>query len=248
MNVSRSGRTPWLVPLLACAAVMLLAMPAGGRGKPAEQYARAPVGVSTEYRIQSDGKSVCSAQGYVEHSDPCNPGELGGVSKIYSTGDYPLRTLHNPQNNPKPERWLVLNFTDLVPVVDGYGQSMQCPDIDSEQVAPGDCFDRPEQVRFSARNAFTPNAPSSIVRMVIDKLVWMGTKRNPQQYQQWNAKYYLNFVNPLTIEGAGNTMILGAAADTYWVDLWTVNQKTGAYETWVGRYAMPFQVMITLVP
>lgn len=188
---------------------------------------------------------------FADFDDPCQPGHWG-VSEVLSTGTYFLRTLS--AQIPNPTRYLVLDFTSPLP-----GSS--CPALDTElkdypgrnpdAVSPENadpCIDYLE-VRFFADKAYAPGAQYTPVNLVIDgpDLV---RKRANKYVNQWNAKYYLDFVNPLTITRSsdGKTVIITTMAGYEQAQLWTVNQKTGKHETLLGTYWMPFEVTITTVP
>ncbi len=202
-------------------------------------------------RIRSDSRDLpdgCLPGDYADATDPCNPGHTG-VSHIYASGQYFLRTV---SGHPLvPTRWLVLDF--------GEPLSGSCPRLDTKlsdypgrnrnafsPVDPSDCVDDVE-VRFSADKAFAPGAEYTPVFLVID-----GPDASTIQSTgvQWNAKYYLDFVNPLTITRSpdATTAILNTMDGLEQAQLWTVNPKNGKRQTLVGTYKMPFQVTIAARP
>jgi hypothetical protein len=211
--------------------------------------ARADFDDASTDRIRSDGLGLpgsCLSGDYADATDPCGPLHTG-VSYIYATGQYFLRTL---SGHPLvPTRWLVLDFGEPISGV--------CPGLDTklleyagrnpEAVSPVDpdpCIDQVE-VRLSADKAFAPGASYTPVGLVID-----GPDASKVQSTgvQWNAKYYLDFVNPLTISHPdARTAILHTMEDAQ-AQLWTVNPKNGKRQTLLGTYSVPFQVTITAVP
>ena len=213
--------------------------------------ARADFADSSADRVRSDGQGLpggCQPADYADATDPCVPGHPG-VSYVYATGMYFLRTL---SGHPLvPTRWLVLDFGEPL-------SGSACPDLDTklksysgrnpnafspESTEP--CIDWVE-VRFSADKAFAPGAEFTPVGLVID-----GPDASTVQSTgvQWNAKYYLDFVNPLAITRLGAaTAILETMTSLEQAQLWTVNPKNGKRQTLLGTYSMPFQVTITAVP
>ncbi len=191
----------------------------------------------------------CLPGDYADATDPCEPGHTG-VSYIYATGQYFLRTL---SGHPLvPTRWLVLDFADVL--------SGGCLGIDSillsysgrkagafspEDPDHAPCVDWVE-VRFSADKAFAPGAEYTPVFLVID-----GPDASTIQSTgvQWNAKYYLDFVNPLKITRSGPAAVTLETMDGLeQAQLWTVNPKNGKRQTLKGTYRMPFQVTIAARP
>jgi hypothetical protein len=201
-------------------------------------------------RIRSDGQPLpdgCLPGDYADATDPCGPGHPG-VSYVYATGMYFLRTL---SGHPRiPTRWLVLDFGDPL-------EGSACPDLDTKLKAYSGrnptafspetaelCIDWVE-VRLSADKAFAPGAEFTPVGLVID-----GPDASTIQSTgvQWNGKYYLDFVNPLTITRQGAaTAILDTMGDAQ-AQLWTVNPRNGKRQTLVGTYMMPFRVTIAARP
>jgi hypothetical protein len=214
-----------------------------------------PPGTSYVDRIQWDSKIIpsCLAD-YVDFDDPCGPGHRGVISHGTRKGGYLLRTVN--LWDPTPERWLVFDFTDGV---DGSG----CQDLDEEllnypgrnpaAVSPYDassCVDLLE-VRFWVSNAFTPGAEYAGLNIVIDGPDLIpGRGKKKEDRNQWNAKWYLNPVNPLKITHTAdpNTVILTTMDGLEQAELWTVNQQTGDFEELLGTYWMPFQVTLTRLP
>jgi len=206
-------------------------------------------------RIQSDGVWLtppCTGQ-YADVGDPCQPSQKS-VSLVLHTGDYFLRTLS--LQDPYPTRYLVLDFTD------GLGDSV-CLNLDvqisnysgrspnaSSPVNPDACVDFAE-IRLSAGSAFKEGAEYSSVSLTLDGPdLKQGRGKQPDS-TQWNAKYYLTFVNPLRITLPDptdpDTVILTTMGGLEQAELWTVNQKTGGYGTRLGTYRMPFAVTIVKI-
>jgi hypothetical protein len=200
-------------------------------------------------RVRSDGTLLpgeCGLADYADLADPCGPGHTG-VSYIYATGQYFLRTV---SGHPlTPTRWLVLDF--------GEPSFGACPGLDTVLKSypgrnpaayspedPDPCIDLVE-ARFSADRAFAPGAVYAPVGLVIDGPDASGVQSTGVQ---WNAKYYLDFVNPLTVSHPdARTATLDTMGDAQ-AQLWTVNPRNGKRQALVGTYSMPFQVTITAVP
>ena len=206
-------------------------------------------------RIQSDGVLLappCTGQ-YADVGDPCQPSQ-GAVSLVLNDGSYFLRTLS--MQSPHPTRYLVLDFTE------GLGDSA-CLNLDvrlsnypgrspdaTSPVNPDVCVDFAE-VRLSAGSAFKHGAEYTSVGLAIDGPdLKQGRGKQPDS-TQWNAKYYLTFVNPLRITFPDpmdpDTLILSTMDGLEQAELWTVQPKTGGYGTLLGRYRMPFAVTIVRV-
>ncbi len=206
--------------------------------------------------VRSDGivpPSNCDSWDYVDSDDPCYGGSspLVTVSMVHSDGLYFLRTVSNFDPGTV-DRWLVLDFSDSVedPCPDLDTQIRYDPDTDEDvrgflPVNFDSCIDYVE-VRFAAYGAFKPNVSQTTVRILIDQPVRKhGKGKNAEDYTQWDAKFTLEFVNPLTLTGAGpGTVIVGADGDDFRAELW--NNKTGKKGELLGLYEMPFQLTITI--
>jgi hypothetical protein len=219
---------------------------------PQNTFATADFPDSAADRIRSDGQLLpqqCLPGDYADYNDPCGPG-CRVVSYVMAGWTYFLRTVSDQV--PDPERWLVLDFSVPLP-------GSACPGIDtklsdypgrnpavsSPPVDPDDCIDLVE-VRFFADKAFAPGAEYSPVSLVID-----GPDASTIQSTgvQWNAKYYLDFVNPLRITRSGPAAVTLETMDGLeQAQLWTVNPKTGKRQKLLGTYSMPFQVTIAARP
>lgn len=267
--------------IIALALLVALCLAAGSvqakRKNPPTQdtLVRADFRDAGDDRITSDGVGVpplCDQPSpgdlvydYVDQHDPC----LGGYDPAtISHRDYLLRTVTTNLETP-PVHWLVLDFSDGEPVdpLDPYGQRWPCHDLDwqlssanqdyperdPDAVSPENplaCIDFLE-VRFWASDPFDPS-DSTQVNIVIDGPDLVGKGRN--QRTQWNAKYYLDFINPLTVTHTQdpNTLTIGDDdgddRDDFRAELYTVNQKNGRREDLLGIYDMPFQLTLTRLP
>ena len=203
--------------------------------------------------------SECQAWDYVDSDDPCYGDEttLVTVSKVHSSL-YFLRTVSNldPQT---VDRWLVLDFSDSV--VD------PCPGLDTQIAADPDtdedvreflpvnfdsCIDYVE-VRFFVDDAFKPNVSQTPVSMLIDQPVRKyGKGKKAEDYTQWDAKFALDFINPLTLTRvAPDTVTVGDVSDVsdegddFRAELWTFNNK-GRRGELLGTFNMKFQLTITI--
>jgi len=210
-------------------------------------------------RITSDGVGLSGScatliYDYVDRNDPCY-GTPADPQATISYKDYFLRTVTNKLPT-QVDRWLVLDFSD--------GDVDDCPDLDKKLWDyPGrdpdvwipawieGCVDHLE-VRFRAYGPFEPSAQDTEVHIIIDgpDLVDEGKRK---ERTQWNAKFYLDFVNPLSIVERSadlDTVIIGKDGDDdFLAQLWTVNQRTGKREyPPLGIYRMPFQLTLTRVP
>jgi len=205
---------------------------------------------------------------YVDRDDPCYDGV--DPQATISHRDYLLRTV-TTNLATQPVRWLVLDFSEGEPVdlLQPDGDWWRCRNLDwqlssgnpdypgrrAEVESPlnGDlCVDFLE-VRFWAYGPFEPSAQDTEVHLVIDGPDLVGGKgKNAEDYTQWNAKFYLDFINPLTVTlhpGDSNTRTIGEdGRDDFRAELWTVNQKNGRREDLLGIYNMPFQLTVTRVP
>jgi hypothetical protein len=208
--------------------------------------------------ITSDGivlPAPCNALGYdyVAREDPCYGGTGNGLrtsSKVMAGGTYFLRTVST--NALVPDRWLVLDFSNTVGECPGLdtqlkGYNGRDPDAVSYE-DPDPCVDLLE-VRFFARDAFEPGALETEVDIIIDGPDLVGKQK--QQRTQWNGKFYLEFVNLLTVTPHPTdpeTLTVGTDDDDFLAELWTVNQKNGKKDKLLGFYDMPFQLTITNLP
>lgn len=203
-------------------------------------------------RIQSDGvwlSPPCTGQ-YADVDDPCQPGD-GVVVMGEAGGGLFLRTLH--LQNPNPTRYLVLDFSEPL------GDSV-CLNVDvqfsdypgrspeaTSPVNPAACVDFVE-VRFSADSAFKAGAQYTMVGMALDAPDLKQGRGKQPDTTQWNAKYYLNFVNPLTITfpdpADPGTVVLTTIDGLEQAELWTVNPKNGGNGELLGTYRMPFSVTL----
>jgi len=208
--------------------------------------------------ITSDGIFLPYACGgvsghtYVDREDPCYGAEdaLNTVSKVWEDETYFLRPVTT--NALEPDRWLVLDFSNTVD--DCLGLDTQLKDYegrDPDAVSYEDsdpCVDYLE-VRFFAKDAFKPSALKTEVDIIIDGPDLVGKGRN--QRTQWTGKYYLEFVNLLTVTQHPtdpDTLTVGTDGDDFRAELWTVNQKNGRREDPLGLYTMPFELTLTRVP
>jgi hypothetical protein len=76
------------------------------------------------------------------------------------------------------------------------------------------------------------------VRLIVDGPdLLSGKGKNATPYTQWNPKFYLNFVNPLTITPVGEgSVVVGKDGDDFRAELWTVNPKNGKHDKSLGMY------------
>lgn len=200
--------------------------------------------------------SECQAWDYVDSDDPCYGDEttLVTVSKVHSSL-YFLRTVSNldPQT---VDRWLVLDFSDSVedPCPDLDTQIFYDPDTDEDvrgflHVNFEPCIDYVE-VRFFVDDAFKRNVSQTPVSMLIDMPVQKrGKGKNAEDYTQWDAKFALDFVNPLTLtRDPSDTVTVGDVSDDgddFRAELWTFNNK-GRRGDLLGIFNMKFQLTITI--
>jgi hypothetical protein len=151
------------------------------------------------------------------------------------------------------DRWLVLDFSNPV-------GPYQCPDLDTQlmdevtsspypgvfpPLNPDQCIDFVE-VRLVADGAFRPGVASTTVNMLIDTPVrYMGKGKKGQPYTQWDARFILNSVNPLTLTyGPSGEAIIGANSDDFRFELWTFDQRRGTFGEFLGIYTMPLQLTL----
>jgi hypothetical protein len=206
--------------------------------------------VSTD-RLRSDGVVLpgsCLGYDYADANDPCQPG-YHGSSQIMASNDYFLRTLATQDTNPN--RWMVLDFSQTL-------NGSLCPGLDTQLLAypgrnpaafspqnPDPCVDFLE-VRLFVTDPFGAGAQFTSVNLIIDGPDLTRTGTN-----QWDNKYQLNFVNPLSLVPDPvdpNTVTVTTVTGQEQAELWTTNQKTGKQGTLLGRYTMPFQVKLTKLP
>ncbi len=102
-------------------------------------------------------------------------------------------------------------------------------------------------MRFGAEGAFRPEAVTTSVNMLIDTPVLkMGKGKKGQPYTQWDARFILNSVNPLSLTyGLSGEAIVGADGDDFRFELWTFDQQKGTFGEFLGFYTMPIQMTIT---
>ena len=93
----------------------------------------------------------------------------------------------------------------------------------------------------------TPGVETTTVNILIDTPVrYMGKGKKAQPYTQWDARFILNSVNPLTLSyGPSGEAIIGADGDDFRFELWTFDQRRGTFGDFLGFYTMPFQLTIT---
>jgi hypothetical protein len=208
---------------------------------------------------------ACQPWDYVDSDDPCYGVEtpLVTVSMVHSDGLYFLRTVTN--FDPRTvDRWLVLDFSNPE---NGYecpypGLDTQIlddpntdPDPDLLSSLPENtlpCIDYVE-VRFAVHEAFKPNVSQTTVSMLIDQPVRKsGHGKNAEEYTQWDAKFALDFINPLTLtrDASSDTVTVGDVSDDdgddFRAELWTFDNK-GRRGDLLGIFIMEFQLTITLV-
>jgi hypothetical protein len=204
--------------------------------------------------VMSDGLGPqllpgCQPFDYVDVSDPCGP----GVSTVSNTmSGYRLRTVDN-LDPTAVDRWLVLDFSHPEP---GY----ECPDLDTQlrdeansnpdhsvlpPWNPDRCIDFVE-VRFGADGAFQRGVLTTPINMLIDTPVLKAGKgKKAQPYWQWDARFILNSVNPLTLRyGPSGEAIIGANGDDFRFELWTFDQQRGTFGEFLGIYTMPLQLTL----
>ena len=255
----------WLLSLAVCLSLALAGL-AGPKKpvKPEDTLARAAFRDDVADRIRSDGTYACDDYHYVDSEDTCNVSGDLVVSKVYGggplDGQYFLRTIDTkaPQEDVQdPTRWLVLDFTDGLNDSSCQALDTKLQDYegkDPEAFPPEDpnqdpCIDWVE-VRFAAHKAFKSGAQYTTLGILIDGPDLM--QRGKKTWTAWNAKWLLEFVNPLVIEHPDpddlNTVILSTMDGLDQAELWTLSERTGEPETLVGTYSMPFEVTITKLP
>jgi hypothetical protein len=205
--------------------------------------------------VKSDGRGPellpgCAPFDYVDVADPCG----SSISTVSKAGfGYNLRTVSNLEPLTAV-RWLVVDFSHP------YG-AYQCPGLDTQLIQeianntyPGvlppenadPCIDYVE-VRLVAEGAFQPQVFTTTLNMLIDTPVLkMGKGKKAQPYTQWDARFILNFVNPLTLTYTSpDTVVVGAPGDDFRTELWTFDQQKGTFGEFLGFYTMPVQLTIT---
>lgn len=244
--------------------IELFAVTAKGTPSTSSQnLARADYRDSLGDRILSDGRAFPCGFDYVGKNDQCTDvlADKASASEIIST-TYFLRTLATCCDNTSdpainslvrnPTRWLVLDFSQVI--------SGTCPNLDqvitnsnqtpaTPPLNPNQCIDFLE-VRFFADKAFQSGAAFTSVSLIIDAPDLI-VRHNQQPYTQWNAKYCVNFVNPLTITpdpADPNSETLTTIPGLEQVELRTFNSTKGNCDTLLGTYWMPFQVKVQRVP
>jgi hypothetical protein len=209
---------------------------------------------ATTDRVRSDSLGPellpgCQPFDYVDMSDPFCP----SVSTASNTMmGYFLRTVSN-LNPTEVQRWLVLDFSHP------YG-NYSCPNLDQQlmdevtspyevlpPLNPLPCIDWVE-VRFGAEGAFQPEPGvlTTPINMLIDTPVLKAGKgKKAQPYWQWDARFILNSVNPLTLRyGPSGEAIIGADGDDFRFELWTFDQQRGTFGEFLGFYWMPLQLTL----
>jgi hypothetical protein len=213
---------------------------------------------ATTDRVRSDGRGPellpgCQPFDYVDMSDPSCP----SVSTASNTMmGYFLRTVSN-LNPTAVQRWLVVDFSQPLPQPNG--EPYPCADLDTQLMAEvtasphevlpplntDPCIDWVE-VRFGAEGAFRPGVLTTPIDMLIDTPVLkMGKGKNAKPYTQWDARFILNSVNPLTLSyGPSGEAIIGADGDDFRFGLWTFDQQKGTFGEFIGFYWMPLQLTL----
>src|SRR3990172_5082731 len=200
--------------------------------------------------IRSDGNPAFTCDGasydYIDNEDSCDPNDVDTASRLINLATYFLRVSAGDQIGQP--RWMVLDFgTDPDPT---------CPDLDVQLSSyagryPGvvdppvveGCIDN-VAVRFFSDGAFKTGVQSSAIHLLIDGPDEVKTGRSTRL--QWNAKYQLEFVNPLSVAQAAdpNTIVVGADLDDFRAELWTLT-KTLRKDMLLGTFNMPFQATLT---
>jgi hypothetical protein len=235
----------FVVAMLMCLGLSLHARAGkGGTPKNVPNFlARADFHDQVGDAIRSDGEftSLCGNYDYIDNQDTCDPNDVVTASFLGKDATYFLRPF--PGDLSGEPRWLVLNFgTDA--------GNPPCPDLDTAlsnypgrytgvAVPPvtSGCIDN-VAVRFFANQAFQAGAQTTSVYLLIDgpdQEVW-GL--------QWNAKYRLEFVNPLSVVAVDADTITVATVSDAPAQLWSLS-KTGRKVTPpMGIFNMPFQVTV----
>ena len=217
-------------------------------------------------RVRSDGKQPCGYH-YVDFDDTCAaPAEEKGGSAIggVAGATYFLRTVHGCCEEMNPARWLVLDFSAPV---DSPPQS-PCPAIDTrirtyeglpgtrhpDAVSPENpdpCVDFVE-VRFFVDNAFHPQAEFATLwlhvdgpdgRVLKEKGKVVGTRL------VWESKFQLRWVNPLSRQTVGNTVVLTTLPGLDQAELWEMddNGANSKGDKRIGTFHMPLQLILEKV-
>lgn len=236
----------------ACFGFAFDAPAAKGGTKPQNFLARSDFLDATGKAIQSDGQFsfVCPGDGasydYIDNTESCSTADVKTASYLLTDATYFLRAF--PGDLTGQPRWLVLDFgTDVT--------NPACPDLDTQLSSypgrdPGvtdppvngdPCVDN-VAVRFFADRAFKAGAQTSVVYLLIDGPDAVTTGRTSRL--QWNAKYRLEFVNPLSVSSLGaDTIKVGNSSDDFRAELWTLN-KSGVKNTLLGIVNMPLEVIV----
>ena len=233
--------------------IELFSVTTSGSGQPSEAPARSNFRADSTVRVRSDGNLLDPSCGDNDYADVTDPNPLCNGHRMYSSvgrtgelrGRYFLRTEF--PLDPNPTRWLVLDFSQRV------GTS-SCPGLDTILKAypgryatafspenPDPCIDLVEIALFT-EDAFPPGTLTTAVKIRIDGPDLVGHGR--QQRNQWNGKYWLRFTRPLSIARYLDTnKITLTTVDTHEATLWKITQSGDQF---MGTYAMPFQVTITI--
>jgi len=238
----------FVVAMAVCLGLTLHARAGKGGGTPKNVpnfLARADFRDAIGDAIQSDGRFTFSCDGvsydYIDDQDTCDLlNDVHTASFLGKDATYFLRP--SPGDLSGAPRWLVLDF--------GTAGNPACPDLDTALSSypgryPGvtdppvtsGCVDN-VAIRFFANKAFQAGAQTASVYLLIDgpdQEVW-GL--------QWNAKYRLEFVNPLSVASVGvDTITVATVSDDFRAQLWSLS-KTGRKHTLIGIFQMPFQVTV----
>lgn len=214
-------------------------------------------------RVLSDGKQPCGYH-YVDKDDAdCSADLAEKVGSYVSSGeDYFLRTVKGCCEEMNPVRWLVVDFS--IPA-DSPTES-PCPALDTrirtyeglsgtrnpDAVSPENpdpCVDFVE-VRFFAQSALHPQAAFATVNVIIDGPDLRTVKEKGKIVDtgvMWNGKFQLKFVNPLTREVVGNTVVLTTMPGLDQVELWGDFNQSGNTTKLLGTYRMPMQLILEKV-
>lgn len=254
-------RSSWILFLLILPGVLVPARPQGGttfaRSDFRDFVTDPATGATTFDRIRSDGNFFPCGYDYVNLDDLLCADSIDAKnsrSTVLSQRTYFLRTLAN--HTPNPTRWLVLDFSapaDINSPCHNLDQILakdspnypgtRDPNANSPTNNIADpCVDSLE-VRFFADKAFANGAVATPVSIIIDGPDSVKTKQGTRL--QWNAKYSLDFVNPLKVTRVdNNTAIVETVGTLDTAELWTLNSH-GENDQLLGTYHMPFRVVIT---
>lgn len=208
---------------------------------------------ATTDRVRSDSLGPellpgCQPFDYVDVSDLCG----ADISTVSNTMQgYFLRTVSN-LDPLAVDRWLVLDFSQPE-------QGYECLNLDQQlmdevtssphevlpPLNPDPCIDYVE-VRLVADGAFQSGVVTTTVNMLIDTpVLYMGKGKKAQPYTQWDARFILNSVNPLSLTyGPSGEAIIGADGDDFRFELWTFDQQKGTFGEFLGFYWMPLQLTL----